>query len=170
MKAIIPLSPPSYKQGNLPRNVKDLCTYARNLQEQVDFTLGQLQKGVETLRIQYDDSISYEQGASGIWTWKKYSDGTADCWGVLDVGNVSADKLNEWGALYEAVISSGVDFPFAFTNPPCLIRGISTTNGAGMVMEYTPTAGNTGKTSLVRTSKAEVAGVKIHFHASGRWK
>lgn len=44
MKAIIPLSPPSYKQGNLPGNVKDLCAYARNLQEQVDFYLGQLQK------------------------------------------------------------------------------------------------------------------------------
>ena len=377
MKAIIPLSPPSYKQGNLPGNVKDLCTYARNLQEQVDFYLGQLQKGVESINALYNyseetktlniipatsfnaavavggkltasgdlavngtlnannggyfrgfslveggfvgadggegyvqvmtititgtyanspivfeftgrgyapvrgyilfknenssdpgleaavhegelnvpfylvksaastwkvyiqkveayDSIaitrlSYNRdygmlsidvtrknnnilisslpsgaivstadhsvttsrkaalrsasiggndvaavvvaaGVSGIWTWKKYSDGTAECWGVLDVGNVSADKLNEWGALYEAVISSGVDFPFAFTSPPCLIRGISTTNGAGMVMEYTPTAGNTGKTSLVLTSKVEVAGVKIHFHASGRWK
>ena len=60
MKAIIPLSPPSYKQGNLPGNVKDLCAYARNLQEQVDFYLGQLQKACE------DANEAVEQIQKGV--------------------------------------------------------------------------------------------------------
>lgn len=60
MKAIIPLSPPSYKQGNLPGNVKDLCAYARNLQEQVDFYLGQLQKACA------DANTAMEQIQKGV--------------------------------------------------------------------------------------------------------
>lgn len=60
MKAIIPLSPPSYKQGNLPGNVKDLCAYARNLQEQVDFYLGQFQKACA------DANTAMEQIQKGV--------------------------------------------------------------------------------------------------------
>lgn len=111
-----------------------------------------------------------ESGTDGIWTWRKYSDGTAECWGTLNVGNVTQDAFTAWGSWYSATISEGVAFPFPFTSVPSLTREVSTPVGAGIGMYITPTAESTGRVSLVRPNTNGVTGIKISFHAQGRWK
>lgn len=54
MKAVIPLRPPGYKRDDIPGTVKEMCDYVQNLQEQIDFLLGQLQKSVKKQEEQYD--------------------------------------------------------------------------------------------------------------------
>lgn len=36
-----------------------------------------------------DNPYVIEEGVSGIWTYKKWSDGTAECWGTSDLGTPS---------------------------------------------------------------------------------
>ena len=103
MKAIIPLTPPGYKQNNLPGSVKELCAYVRNLQEQLDFTLGQLQKGVESGKALYDEGKS-EFGKTGDWFWEKRSDGVSVCWAVF---SHSVVVNTPWGSVYESEQSFG---------------------------------------------------------------
>lgn len=46
MATILPGSPPSFDRNDVAGTVKALCNYTRNLQENIDFLLGQLQKSV----------------------------------------------------------------------------------------------------------------------------
>lgn len=46
MATILPGSPPSFDRNDVTGTVKALCNYTRNLQENIDFMLGQLQKSV----------------------------------------------------------------------------------------------------------------------------
>lgn len=45
----IPNNAPTYDPKNLTKTVKELCDYARSLQEQLDFQLGQIQKRLNEL-------------------------------------------------------------------------------------------------------------------------
>lgn len=54
--------------------------------------------------------IIVEQGISGIWTYKKWSDGTAECWGIYQ-GTVSSWAT--WGSLYY-----GEPYTAFYTNYP----------------------------------------------------
>lgn len=55
--------------------------------------------------------LPYDKGTSGIWTYRKYSDGTAECWGTTSVAS-NAYAANG-GA--KNVIQT---LPFTFANPP----------------------------------------------------
>lgn len=46
MATILPGSPPSFNKNDVSGTVKALCNYTRNLQENLDFMLGQLQKSM----------------------------------------------------------------------------------------------------------------------------
>lgn len=44
MATILPGSPPTFNKTDVSGTVKALCNYTRTLQENIDFTLGQLRK------------------------------------------------------------------------------------------------------------------------------
>ncbi|MEG1578243.1 MAG: hypothetical protein RR336_05725 [Oscillospiraceae bacterium] len=44
MATILPGSPPTFDKNDIAGTVKALCNYTRILQENIDFTLGQLKK------------------------------------------------------------------------------------------------------------------------------
>ena len=50
MATILPGSPPSFDRNDVNGTVKSLCNYTRNLQEKLDFMLGQLQKSVTSMQ------------------------------------------------------------------------------------------------------------------------
>ena len=50
MATILPGSPPSFDRNDVSGTVKALCNYTRNLQEKLDFMLGQLQKNVTSMQ------------------------------------------------------------------------------------------------------------------------
>ena len=50
MATILPGSPPSFDRNDVNGTVKALCSYTRNLQEKLDFMLGQLQKNVTSMQ------------------------------------------------------------------------------------------------------------------------
>ena len=50
MATTLPGSPPSFDRNDVNGTVKSLCNYTRNLQENLDFMLGQLQKSMTAIQ------------------------------------------------------------------------------------------------------------------------
>ena len=50
MATTLPGSPPSFDRNDVNGTVKSLCNYTRNLQENLDFRLGQLQKSMTAIQ------------------------------------------------------------------------------------------------------------------------
>lgn len=118
-----------------------------------------------------------EQGTSGIWTYRKWASGIAECWGV---GNeILLDTSNEpWGSIY----TSGenhiprVEYPFNFAEQP--LEFVAPRNGVKnfwVVMTSTSenlnnTDTHTGEYQIARgTSQTDIL-VQLVYHVIGRWK
>lgn len=54
MATVLPGSPPSFDRNDVSGTVKALCSYTRNLQENLDFVLGQLQKSMTSIQSSVD--------------------------------------------------------------------------------------------------------------------
>ena len=64
--------------------------------------------------IQVPSSVDYivEQGTSGIWTYRKWNSGIAECWGKGTVNGT----WTAWGSVY--YIYKSFAYPFTFTSVP----------------------------------------------------
>lgn len=71
-----------------------------------------------------------ESGTSGIWTYRKWNSGIAECWGRY---SKLCTNFNTWGSLYMsaegAFMSDGVDYPFSFIEKPIISATLSTSSG-----------------------------------------
>lgn len=109
-----------------------------------------------------------EEGTDGIWTYRKWLDGTAECWGIYTQENVQVDK--GWGVLFESK-----DFSVAlpnglFTETP---QFSITLTGSGGSMVETSSTGSTTQTPIiyaVRPNAATIAILHTSIVAYGRWK
>ena len=113
-----------------------------------------------------------EQGTSGIWTYRKWSSGIAECWGTQSCGNI--DVLEAWGSVYN---SSGqkISFPSGlFTAAPeyCSITyGGGATQAVLSIEILGPTSSSETQTFyLTRAEAGTIYGAKVQVHAIGRWK
>lgn len=61
MATILPGSPPAFDKNNVEGTVKALCAYTRNLHENLDYTLGLLEKeltGIKSLDAEQNGKIT----------------------------------------------------------------------------------------------------------------
>lgn len=56
-----------------------------------------------------------EEGASGMWNYRKWSNGVVELWGNKNL-NVAA--WSAWGGWYASNYTDKTSFPFTFTRPP----------------------------------------------------
>lgn len=106
-----------------------------------------------------------EQGETGIWTYRKWNSGIAECWGTYD-GTVNL-TLSMAGVYYSSTIV--VEFPFTFTSEPSTIvsgGSVSTVNWARSFSRYTD------KASFIVTAIQKQSGVRcvVNLYSLGRWK
>lgn len=112
-----------------------------------------------------------EEGTSGIWTYRKWADGTAECWGTSEPVTVTINAA--WGSMYaidDAIPSYA--FPFAFTGTPLLAVTLKRTGGGSCWMYpggANTTATQTAAICLARPTVANVTAA-VDYHAIGRWK
>ena len=112
-----------------------------------------------------------EQGTSGIWTYRKWSSGIAECWGAQSYSNISVSSA--WGSVYE---SSGQKLTFPsglFTAAPgyCSITyGGGSEAALSMEIDSEPTASQTQRFYFTRGSSGTITSAKVQAHAVGRWK
>ena len=111
-----------------------------------------------------------EKGTSGIWTYKKYADGTAECWG----NHVqSITSWTQWGGLYYSnPYNTQVSYPTGlFIAEPVL----TATQRGGMSDAFliSGMSGDANKTTAFYFGRGVNGGADtktIYFHAIGKWK
>lgn len=121
-----------------------------------------------------------EKGTEGIWTYEKYADGTAKCWGTALVeGTTFTTAWGEQAQVYYAdEWCEAVDYPFEFAERPqefvtartegsaVWAYSQSTLNGGGM-----NTTTQTANYNACRPRKVQsLENVYYDFYVIGKWK
>lgn len=76
-----------------------------------------------------------DSGESGIWTWANYSDGTAECFGKLNVQAVSTgSSIGSWYRTAEMYGSKDYPYPITFSEAPSTTIQFHTRNGNGALV------------------------------------
>ena len=114
-----------------------------------------------------------ERGTSGIWTYRKWNSGVAECWGVH---TMTSACTKAWGSLfYSDSLCPRISYPFTFTSRPqetVFCRGDSVSawaypEGGGIGMNTTT---QTGQYGFLRPTTMTAAQVRYEFTVIGKWK
>lgn len=127
------------------------------------------------LYLQYYDSdpeVDYvvESGGNGIWTYKKWLSGKAECYGILEVNTDIQENL---GSLFcNSGATEKIDYPITFKNTPCEIASIQSPGG---IVWLASSNKNTSKQSalylIISPNKQTNRAIyQISIIASGFWK
>ena len=109
-----------------------------------------------------------ECGTSGIWTYRKWSNGIAECWGTSD--EVTVTTWNSWGGMYTAAnVIKAYNYPFTFKSIPALqITYRAVAMGGLHYVESTGTTTATPAVSIMRGTSATGLKGCAHFYAIGK--
>lgn len=121
-----------------------------------------------TSTIAYNPSI-VESGTEDIWEYRKWSDGTAECWGIRGLSNVAITSSYGYG-YYSAEINQ--NFPTdLFVSTPCIFA--TSEDVAGYGTWFNVTTNGTSKTKvggLIYATTSVTTNVNLALHAIGKWK
>lgn len=122
-----------------------------------------------------ESGVAYvtETGTSGNWTYRKWSDGTAECWGTF---NRTATSWSAWGSLYYAnpynvqeTYPSGL-----FTQEPTVTAQLTACSQDMFLTEAQNLAGTSTKTPAYYATRGSSgnanATYSISYHAIGTWQ
>ena len=111
-------------------------------------------------------------GTNGIWYWRKWKNGRAECYGCRNYGNMAVTTT--WGNLYRSEAFSQTLPSGLFVDTPEVIdirfRGA---DKGGWIANHEDTAASdyeTGGFILVRPASATLTQAMISFNVIGRWK
>lgn len=111
-----------------------------------------------------------EEGKSGIWTYRKWYSGKAECWGMTQQYNV--DVTATWGNIYIRDLAIPAQtYPFTFVEAPVLQVSPRVINGNFWIYtnELTTTT-TTGAFGVARGTSRAALPISASFYAIGRWK
>lgn len=119
--------------------------------------------------LDYGDYV-LEQGTSGIWTYRKWASGVAECWGGKNCGDIAITSA--WGALFEGSKMDGIAYPSGlFVSQPVFFPSAQTTRYAiGGIEIDGGDKTTTPNLYLLRATAQTVQGVYLSLYAKGRWK
>lgn len=113
-----------------------------------------------------------EQGTSGIWTYRKWASGVAECWGVYTISNAVCNTA--WGQIYETANYYYTSFPsglFAATPVTNLsVQGAEGVNTLSLEVNAPATKDRTQWFYITRATSGTLTNCYIAIHAIGRWK
>lgn len=114
-----------------------------------------------------------EQGQTGIWNYRKWHSGRAECWGTA---SITTNFTTAWGNLYICSAISRKNYPFAFAARPTETATIRADGAACFGYAW---SGGVGLNTNAQTAQygaarpveiSEQSTVYIDYHVSGRWK
>ena len=132
-------------------------------------TPGNLTIGAASISDNYGQILSMVEGSSGIWSYKKWSNGDVELWGSYTVSGVDCStKLGD--AMYRTASLSMTAFPFQIYKPN--LTASYESDGYGGILWATSTTTQQGPPSyyLLRPTSATIVSGKINFHVLGKWK
>lgn len=116
------------------------------------------------------------QGTAGIWTYRTWSDGTAECWGKKDF---TVNVTSQWGSMYTsgAISGSNISFPYGlFTETPIVNASLLVRSAGGILMAPGGAGSNiasmdqTGVYEIARGTSLSNAAYTINYQVIGKWK
>lgn len=115
--------------------------------------------------------IIVEEGTSGIWTYRKWSNGEAECVGKIPISSLAVSTA--LGGWYRSAVvdGSGYAYPFTFQAIPNVIMQYATSNGTGGIMWLTTQGDRTAPPDfyIIRpTSSSGVTG-SVNVQVKGTW-
>ena len=112
-----------------------------------------------------------EQGTTGIWTYRKWNSGIAECWGTSEVSNLAITTT--WGNLKYGTLSA-ISFPSSFFNAvPNLTIFLRSTSGRVWATQTTNMSSSTTGTIYAIAPESYTAGsttIYVVMTAIGTWK
>ena len=110
-----------------------------------------------------------QQGTSGIWNYRKWKSGTAECWGQYSFTTAISTA---WGVLYESGAIALPNYPFTFAEIPHVHISTENSNYAMFVERGSSsswsTTTNPGKIFAVRPNTVPSATYKVSIYAIGK--
>ena len=129
---------------------------------------GDVTINASSLKDSYGKFLSVVEGSSGIWNYKKWSDGRVELFGSYMVSGVSCSS--QFGsAMYRSAALTIASFPFSVYEPN--LTASYESNGYGAFLWATSTTTETSPPSyyLVRAESGTITSGKINFHVIGKW-
>ena len=108
-----------------------------------------------------------DQGTSGIWTYRKWNSGIAECWGTYTASIAVNTAAVAYGGYRSAQITAP-NYPFEFASAPT-VTAISA-NGGGHWVNNVASGTQNVKFYLSIGQSASAANRSIAFHVMGKWK
>lgn len=99
-------------------------------------TINALITALKSQLIQYE----YEEGASGVWTWRKYNDGTIELWGEEE--STFSSTFSAWGSIYSLDVAGLGAYPITFTRIDEMhgACGLARVNSVSSIVNFSATA------------------------------
>lgn len=137
--------------------------------EQIDISSpGDVTINATSLQDGYGQFLSAIEGASGNWSYRKWSNGDVELWGSCNVSGTECTTA--LGALYRTGTITTPDFPFSVYSPNLT----ASYEGSGYGALLWPTTATTEvappKYYLVRPTSITIQSGQINFHVFGKWK
>ena len=108
-----------------------------------------------------------EEGISGIWTYRKWNSGIAECWGTKIA---SVTTSSSWAGYYTGAIGSIVYPTGLFISAPILNATLKASNFPGHIfIDGYESASETGSMAIAGHDQRTVE-CRIHMNAKGNWK
>lgn len=128
-------------------------------------TLTRILKAIKSLQ---DRDYIIEQNTDGIWTYRKWYSGIAECWGYTATSSVACTTA--WGNGYYSPLQT-VDFPYGlFASVPKSVQLTMWDNGGGFYATM-KTWDVSNVQYYVFSPKSETRkSVDTNIFAIGRWK
>ena len=130
-----------------------------------DYTLNSTGAQVDAAAQQVAATADYvvEQGISGIWTYRKWNSGIAECWSIS--ADSSAEAFAATGNVYYRAHT--ISLPTLFLSAPMALATVR----SGNVMSCSASANDASTVSItVMSAAAEARVVTYQVVAYGRWK
>lgn len=132
------------------------------------YSSGDVTINASSLKDSHGEFISVVNGASGKWTYKKWSDGTVELWGSQEVSGVSCNA-SFGSSMYRSDALTAIAFPFSVYSPN--LTASYESDGYGAILWATSRTTETSPPSyyLLRATSGTISSGKITFHVFGKW-
>ena len=109
-----------------------------------------------------------EQGTSGVWTYRKWNSGIAECFGSQTINGLAISSA--WGALYSSAQITLPNFPFTFKSTPTV--NITWNGSYSVILDGATgvTTSRSGYTYLFRPDSINSISGNIAICVFGRYK
>ena len=110
-----------------------------------------------------------EQGTSGIWTYRKWASGVAECWGMHTYTNVPLTR--QWGSGYIAPSGQAQGneaYPFTFYSQPHTAKDMAGFNG--WIMNDSKGSTTHFPIYWLYSTSSGNRSADVHLYARGLWK